>query len=351
MDGDEFLACIARTAEPSRVHPIEIFLDGEVEDSLVSRFGLDQGLDRADPFYRFRRQIALQRFLGYDYVLAGVGGLEFDFSWNSAADPGELGRKGGRGFANETKGPVTSWEEFEDYSWPDLSLADTRELEWYQKNLPDDMCLLGGLAGHILEELSLFMGYESFCISLYEDMELVKAILGKVVALHERYVSLLAGYDRVGAIWGTDDMGFKTGTLASPEHLRELVLPAHKRLASIAHEAGKLYLLHSCGKIEAIMEDLIEDVRIDAKHSFEDTIEDVADAKATYGSRIALLGGIDIDFLCRSDEAAVRARVRSTLERCAGAGYCLGTGNSVANYVPVDNYLAMLDEGRRWNRA
>jgi uroporphyrinogen decarboxylase len=34
----------------------------------------------------------------------------------------------------------------------------------------------------------------------------------------------------------------------------------------------------------------------------------------------------------------------------AGTGYCLGTGNSVANYIPVQNYLAMLDEGRRWNR-
>ena len=26
-------------------------------------------------------------------------------------------------------------------------------------------------------------------------------------------------------------------------------------------------------------------------------------------------------------------------------GYCLGTGNSVTNYIPLDNYLAMLDEG------
>ncbi len=31
-----------------------------------------------------------------------------------------------------------------------------------------------------------------------------------------------------------------------------------------------------------------------------------------------------------------------------GGGYCLGTGNSVANYIPLDNYLAMVDEGRRY---
>jgi uroporphyrinogen decarboxylase len=32
-----------------------------------------------------------------------------------------------------------------------------------------------------------------------------------------------------------------------------------------------------------------------------------------------------------------------------GNGYCLGTGNSVANYIPVQSYLAMLDEGRRFS--
>ena len=65
---------------------------------------------------------------------------------------------------------------------------------------------------------------------------------------------------------------------------------------------------------------------------------------------MALLGGIDVDFLCRSDEAAIRARVRDTLDKCLpGGGYCLGTGNSVTNYIPVDNYLAMVDEGRLYS--
>jgi uroporphyrinogen decarboxylase len=97
------------------------------------------------------------------------------------------------------------------------------------------------------------------------------------------------------------------------------------------------------------MEDLIEDVSIDAIHSFEDTIESVISAKEQYGDRIALLGGIDVDFLCRATVEQIRQRVRDTLEKCMpGGGYCLGTGNSVANYIPVDHYLAMLDEGRRY---
>jgi uroporphyrinogen decarboxylase len=137
--------------------------------------------------------------------------------------------------------------------------------------------------------------------------------------------------------------------LIDPQDLREFVLPGHKKMAEMAHAAGRPYLLHACGNLETITEDLIEEVGIDARHSFEDVIEDVREAKRRYGTRIALLGGIDVDFLCRADEQAIRTRVRDTLDVCLPGGwYCLGTGNSVANYIPLESYLAMLDEGRRY---
>ncbi len=156
--------------------------------------------------------------------------------------------------------------------------------------------------------------------------------------------------DRVKIIWGSDDMGFKTGPMIGPNDLHASPFyRATKEMAEMAHAAGKPYLLHSCGNLFSIYDDLIDDVKIDAKHSFEDTIEDVRELKATYGQRMALLGGIDLDFLCRASEAAIRARVRETLEVCLpGGGYCLGTGNSVANYIPLNAYLAMVDEGRNY---
>ena len=56
-----------------------------------------------------------------------------------------------------------------------------------------------------------------------------------------------------------------------------------------------------------------------------------------------------MDFLCRSDETQIRKRVDEILEKCMpGGGYCLGTGNSVANYIPFDNYITMLDQGRKF---
>jgi uroporphyrinogen decarboxylase len=193
------------------------------------------------------------------------------------------------------------------------------------------------------------MGYETFCYALYDQRDLVGAISERLLSIHLAIIRRCLEFDRVKCIWGSDDMGFRSGTLVNPRDLREFVLPGHKLMAEMSHNAGRAYLLHSCGNLKDIMEDLITDVGIDAKHSFEDTVERVTEAKELYGHRVALLGGIDIDFLCRSSEQEVRQRVRDTLAKCMpGGGYCLGTGNSVANYVPLRNYLAMLDEGRRY---
>jgi uroporphyrinogen decarboxylase len=69
-----------------------------------------------------------------------------------------------------------------------------------------------------------------------------------------------------------------------------------------------------------------------------------------YADRIAIVGGVDINLLASGTEEQVRKRTRQILEACAPGGhYVLGTGNSVVNYIPISNYLAMLDEGRKWN--
>jgi uroporphyrinogen decarboxylase len=349
-DWEALVRCIRREGTPKRVHNIELFLDGEVQEAVCRRYDLLAGLDPTDPYFDLKRQVAIQRFLGYDYVRCGVENLEMPLNRTKIEDTADLQRANGRNYMEEHHGPITNWAEFEAYPWPDPAKATTRALEWYEKNLPDDMCVIasGGFA-HFAEYVTWLMGYETLCYALYDQRDLVTAISEKLIWMYDIIVQRILQFSRVKIIWGSDDMGFKTGTLISPKDTRTFVLPGHKRVAEFSHRAGLPYLLHACGNLTTIMPDLLDDVKIDARHSFEDTIETVVDAKRKYGDRIALLGGLDVDFMCRSDEQAIRKRVRDTLDICMpGGGYCLGTGNSVANYIPLDNYLAMLDEGRRY---
>ena len=351
-DWEALVRCIRREGTPKRVHNIELFLDGEVQQAVCERYDLLDGLDMSDPYFDLKRQIAIQRFLGYDYVRCGVENLDMPLNRAKIDDTADLQRANGRAYMEEHHGPITNWAEFEAYPWPDPAQSTTRALEWYEKNLPDDMCVIGsGGFAHFAEYVTWLMGYETLCYALYDQRDLVTAISNRLIEMYDIIVQRILQFSRVKIVWGSDDMGFKTGTLISPKDTREFVLPGHKRMAEFSHRAGLPYLLHACGNLTTIMPDLIDDVKIDARHSFEDTIETVVDAKRRYGDRIALLGGLDVDFMCRADEAAIRRRVRETLDVCLpGGGYCLGTGNSVANYIPLDHYLAMLDEGRRYGR-
>ncbi len=347
-DWEAWRDCILRKGTPRRVHHIELFLDAEIQQSIVDRYQLADGIAADDPWRSEKLQVLLQRFLGFDYVCVGLEGMDFPVHQHAIADTAGLTRAGGRSFMDLAHGPITSWEEFERYPLPDADRATSRSLEWYQRNLPDDMCVIGGGTSHYAELLSWLMGYETLCFALVDQPDLVRAIAARVDGITAKQMRRYLAFDRVRAVWGSDDMGFRTGLLMSPKDTRELVLAGHRRMAAMAHEAGRLYLLHSCGNLRDIREDLVNDVRIDGRHSWEDAIEPVTEAKRTWGTRTAVLGGIDVDFLCRASEAAIRRRVRATAEVCMpGGGWCLGTGNTPANYVPLDNYLAMIDEGRR----
>ena len=349
-DVAEMLDVLFRRRPPRRVHHIELFLDAEIKDAVVARFQLCPDLDRSDALFEAKRDFALHSFLGYDVFRVGVA-RKTVFPTASISAPDTTAHQGqersARDWQEEHAGPIQGWKNFDSYPWPRVSDINFTPLEWLERNLPQSMGCYE-LTAHIFEILSFLLGYESLCYAVVDQPDLVDAVLEKVGAFYVDFTRALVDFSRVAVVWGSDDLGFKTGTMMSPDFLRAKILPWHKRCADVAHAKGKPYLLHSCGNLDGIMEDLISDVGMDGKHSFEDTILPVTEAKRRYGKRVALLGGIDMDFLCRSDEASLRQRVRETLTVCArGGGYCLGTGNTVANYVPLDNYLCMIDEGRR----
>lgn len=345
---------LLRKGTPRRVHHMELFHDADCENAIIQRFDLHvpKCSDTWDEHARrLLRTMTVNRFLGLDYVPCQVGGLDLVLHWDQVEDtaaPLNGSVSGTRGWVDEHKGPITSWEEFEKYPWPDVRNVNTDALEKLAALLPEGMGI-AGRGGHWCENLVWLMGYETLCYALYDDRELVLAIREKIDAMEVAVAEALLSIPQVKFMWASDDLGFRTGLLISPNDTRELVLSGHQKIANMWHDAGRPYVLHACGKRTDIIRDLIETTCIDAIHSFEDTIEQVTDAKRQYGAELSVIGGMDLDFMCRSDEKSIRQRVRETLDVCqSGGGYALGTGNTVANYIPIENYLAMVDEGRAW---
>jgi uroporphyrinogen decarboxylase len=299
----------------------------------------DPGLDPEDQNDPANPYLATAwRNMGFDYLMAGA-------TWRLAK-----GERAKDQTVSLNEGAlITDRASFEayDWSWPDEShFTFIREAR-----LPDGMKIITSTPGGLLENAVQLVGYERLCYLSLDDPALVADVFNAVGARLVRYYEICAGYDNVGACCHNDDWGFKTQTMLSPEAMRQHVIPWHRRVVQVIHAAGKPALLHACGNLEAVMDDVIDGIGYEAKHSFEDSILPVEEAYERWAGRIAILGGIDVDFLCRSSPDRIAARSLAMLERTDGrGGYALGSGNSIPEYVPDDHFLAMtgvaLERGR-----
>lgn len=350
-DYHRLINALFRNGDPRRVPFLELFADPEVIAAFLCEslpYTFNQTANKQQIEASLDQKIRFWHTLGYDAIWQGPG-LDFPGIMSLKSRDTACLTRHTREWVNEKAGAITSWEDFENYPWPHPQDTDYYPLEFMARNLPDGMGILASTSG-VYEPVSWLMGFETFSVCLYEQVELVEAMFSRVRDIIIPIAHSLVDMDRVVGLWMGDDLGFKTGTLISPQHLRRYVFPIQREIAEIAHTHGKPFILHSCGNLTAIMDNLITDVGIDAKHSFEDVIEPVEMFCGHYGHRIGVIGGVDIDIMARGTEKQVRQRTRQILESCAtGCGYILGSGNSIANYIPLENFLAMVDEGWHFN--
>ena len=334
LDWDGFVRNLRREGTPDRVFQFEHGVDPAMQAALQDAFGIFDHLDSNSATYEWDKAIAVNEYLGLEVLRFFPRGTRIMF---------DLGMPE----PTHGRGPVSSWEEFDAFDWPEARNADLRALEYYEKTLPANMRATNVMS--LWEEVRELVGYETFCYMLYEDRALIEAITQKVGELIVGVAEAVCDFDCFGAIYISDDLGYKTSTMLAPDTIRELFIPWHKKVADIAHAHDKLMFLHSCGQMYALMDDYIDHVGIDAKHSFEEQIMPVTEVSKVYGDRVALLGGVDVDLLARMDEQTIRGKVCEILETCVpGGGYFLGAGNWVTSYIPLPSYMAMVDEGRRF---
>jgi uroporphyrinogen decarboxylase len=331
-DFDNLLKVMHRQ-KPARPTLFEFFLNGPFYEKLTGKF---LGVEGKDWVWGAFNPVVTEAFriAGYDYVTVMGSQMKFE--------TGEIERKAT--ISLNAGSAITDRASFELYRWPNPDSFDYSDLEKAKKTLPDGMKLIVYGPCGVLENVISLVGFERLCMMLADDADLTKDIFDAVGSRLVRYYEICAAFDSVGALIVNDDWGFKTSTMLSPADMRRYVFGWTRRIVQAIHKAGKPAILHSCGNLDRVMDDIIDDMQFDAKHSFEDVIIPVEQAYEKWGGRIAILGGIDMDFMCRSTPAQIRRRCEVMLAKAeARGGYALGTGNSVPEYVPFDNYIAMID--------
>jgi uroporphyrinogen decarboxylase len=110
-------------------------------------------------------------------------------------------------------------------------------------------------------------------------------------------------------------------------------------------------IYHSDGQLDMIIEDII-DLGFDGLNPVDPMCMDIVALKQRVRGRLGLLGNIDLRHtLTLGSPEEVEGEVKARIEALApGGGYCLSSANSIPDYVPLRNYLAMRDAWVKYRR-
>lgn len=319
------LEAVLQKKIPSRPTLFEFFLNGRLYKKLVDK---PEGLSEME--------LTVRAFdsAGYDYATIQPTSFGFTRYEHERANTISINDH-----------VISDREDFEKYPWKDPRDFSLEEYLRIPEYLPEGMKIIPYGPCGVLENAIELLGYENMCMLIYDDPQLVEDVFEKVGSTLVRYYEMAVGYDFVGAVISNDDWGFNTQTMLSPEDMRKYVFPWHKKIVEVCHKAGKPAILHSCGKYDQVLEDIISDMKYDGRHSYEDNICPVEQAYENLRGRIAVLGGLDVNFMVRATPEEISARAKNMVEQgMKYGGYALGTGNSVPEYIPDENYFAMTRE-------
>jgi len=327
------LAEVLERREPSRPTLFEFFLNNRLYEKLAGKDFQARGLLPST-----RTMVLAHERAGYDYATVPYN----DFCFVEAEDPKQRG--GAQSVSLNEGALVTTRADFDAFEWPDPAESGSEEFDRIREYLPEGMKIIPFDSGGVLENITALVGYDNLCTMIYDNEQLVYDIFETVGSRILENWCMAMEHDFVGAIIVGDDWGFNTQTMLSPKDMRRFVFPWHKEIVKLAHSKGLYAILHSCGYYREVVDDVIDDIRYDARHSYEDNVVSVEEAYEELHTRIAVLGGIDVDFMARKSPGEVFARSRAMIERSSGRGaYALGTGNSVPEFIPDQNYFAMTE--------
>jgi uroporphyrinogen decarboxylase len=297
-------------------------------------------------------EVAFARCIGYDFVPFGIGFHQTPALLHAMAEghhaasgdtaPG-AGETVERRWAAGRSSAITCDADFDAFPWPDPDDLDDSFLTEADQRLPASMKVIC-LIGKVFNPVWWLTGFETFAVLLGENPGLVERLFEKVGSFQLRVLERCLEHRCVGALWHADDVAFNTGLVVSPRVLRRYAFPWFRRMVELAHQAGAVAVYHSDGKLDSIIEDIIG-MGFDGLNPVDPMCMDIVALKERVGGRLGLLGNIDLRYtLTLGAPHEVEAEVKARIEALApGGGYCLSSANSIPDYVPFENYLAMRD--------
>ena len=193
-------------------------------------------------------------------------------------------------------------------------------------------------------------GMENLMMDFIEHPQFVEGLFRAIADYNIAQVEEALKYD-IDAVYFGDDWGQQKGLQMGPRLWRRFILPELQRMYGVVRSAGKYVMIHSCGDVDELFDDLVE-AGLNCFNPFQPEVMEVADLLPRYRGRLAFHGGMStqrtLPFGTVDD---VVDETRRLLELGREGGFIFAPAHDVEGDVPLENMLAMIEEVQRQGTA
>ena len=255
--------------------------------------------------------------------------------------------------------PLADWAALDTYVWPDFNDPAWYEgMDAYFYNAENLYCITD-IFMLLFERMHALRGFENTLVDLCADRPRIEWLADQIIGhnlviirnIHERFGN------RIHGLWFSDDWGTEQDTFISPELWDDFFKPRYKRAFDYCHERGWHVWMHSCGKVNGIIESLI-DIGLDVINLQQPRALGIEEVGKQFAGRICFESLCDIQHtLPFKSEDDIREEAWLLLERwgTGKGGFILSDyGDGGAIGVPWETKEIMLRAFRdadRWRQA
>ncbi|MCJ7548642.1 MAG: hypothetical protein MUQ30_03050 [Anaerolineae bacterium] len=248
--------------------------------------------------------------------------------------------------------PLAGWDAWDHTHWLD----------------PDDPALYEGMEARfagsegryvttsifmlLFERMHALHGFEATLIDLHLEPERMAALANRIVEIDLGIIDNIARRfgDRIHGFNFTDDWGTQQNVFVRPEMWDAFFKPRYKRIFDAVHAHGWHVWMHSCGKVNGIIESLI-DIGLDIIELQQPRALGIEQIGEKFRGRICFASLCDIQHtLPFKDADEIRAEAELLLKHWAtpeggfilidyGAGHAIGVDRE-KKLVMLDAFLA-----------
>ncbi len=251
--------------------------------------------------------------------------------------------------------PLADWSALNTYRWPDADDPAFYEGMEARFEGSEGKYVLTGLFMLLFERMHGLRGFENTLTDLYLERERVEALADRIVDfdigvirnVSSRFPGMIHGLSF------SDDWGTERATFVSPALWDEFFKPRYKRIFDAAHAAGWHVWMHSCGKVDGIIESLIS-IGVNVLNLQQPRVLGIEETGWRFAGRVCFSTTCDIQHtLPFKGQPEIEAEAR-LLTDCWGTdtgGLILSEyGDGRAIGVADDKKKMMFDAFMKWDR-